>query len=270
MSTAVQNTTTSVRRLYVLLCGFEILPKTVSTRNLGAHIIMSEPISAYLLDTTEGWILVDSGIDETRIDDPVLAKKYFVDRGWTRPPVVLPIHRLKYQLSLIGVEPEMINYVILTHTHADHTGNLKYFPNAKIYIQRQEYEYAFQSSEKLSGAWFRDDYDNRPATDWLLIDGDTNIVPGLDLISTRGHTPGHQSVRVLLPSGRSIIMTGDAGDLLENYENEILPGESVDDTAALKSIRRLNQLASLPNTCLFLCHDPILIQTLKLLPDYYD
>ncbi|CAF3373117.1 unnamed protein product [Rotaria sp. Silwood1] len=65
MSTAVQNTTTSVRRLYVLLCGFEILPKTVSTRNLGAHIIMSEPISAYLLDTTEGWILVDSGIDET-------------------------------------------------------------------------------------------------------------------------------------------------------------------------------------------------------------
>ncbi|CAF2563112.1 unnamed protein product [Rotaria sp. Silwood2] len=165
MSTIVQNTTTSVRRLYVLLCGFEILPKTVSTRNLGANIIMSEPISAYLLDTTEGWILVDSGIDETRIDNPILAKKYFVDRGWTAPPVVLPVHRLKYQLSLIGVEPEMINYIILTHTHADHTGNLKYFPNAKIYIQRQEYEYAFQSQEKLGSAWFRDDYDNRPETD---------------------------------------------------------------------------------------------------------
>ncbi|CAF2967999.1 unnamed protein product [Rotaria sp. Silwood2] len=251
MSTIVQNTTTSVRRLYVLLCGFEILPKTVSTRNLGANIIMSEPISAYLLDTTE-------------------AKKYFVDRGWTAPPVVLPVHRLKYQLSLIGVEPEMINYIILTHTHADHTGNLKYFPNAKIYIQRQEYEYAFQSQEKLGSAWFRDDYDNRPETDWFLIDGDMNIVSGLDLISTRGHTSGHQSVRVLLPSGTSIIMTGDAGDLLENYEKEILPGESVDDIAALESIRRLNQLASLPNTRLFLCHDPILIQTLKLAPDYYN
>ncbi|CAF2401109.1 unnamed protein product [Rotaria sp. Silwood2] len=97
-----------------------------------------------------------------------------------------------------------------------------------------------------------------------------NIVSGLDLISTRGHTSGHQSVRVLLPSGTSIIMTGDAGDLLENYEKEILPGESVDDIAALESIRRLNQLASLPNTRLFLCHDPILIQTLKLAPDYYN
>ncbi|CAF1414963.1 unnamed protein product [Adineta ricciae] len=270
MSNNTESAITSIRRLYVLLCGFEIIPKTISTKNLGGNIIMSEPISAYLLDTTAGWILIDSGIDETRIDDPDLAKTYFLDRGWKPLPVVLPMHRLTYQLSLIGVEPQMIKSIILTHTHADHTGNLKHFPNAKIYIQRQEYAYAFQSQETIGSAWFRDDYDNRPETDWYLVDGDMNILPGLDLISTRGHTPGHQSVCVRLPSGMIAILTGDAGDLLENYEKEILPGETVDDQAALESIRRLNQLASLPNSHLFIGHDPILIQKLKIVPDYYD
>ncbi|CAF1091330.1 unnamed protein product [Adineta steineri] len=270
MSEYISTITSSVRRLYVLLCGFEIIPKTVSTRNLGANIIMSEPITAFLLDTTDGWILVDCGIDEAKIDDPILVQKYFLDRGWKPAPVVLPVHHLRYQLSQINVEPYMIKYIILTHMHADHTGNLKHFPNAKIYIQHEEYEHGFQPQEKLSSAWFRDDYDSRPESDWILVNGDMNILPGLDLISTRGHTSGHQSVRVQLPSGAIIIMTGDAGDLMENYEKEILPGESVDDKAALESIQRLKQLASVPNARLFLTHDPVLIQTLKLAPDYYD
>ncbi|CAF1314645.1 unnamed protein product [Didymodactylos carnosus] len=260
---------TSVRRLYVMLCGFEIIPKTVSTRNLGANIIMSEPISAYLLDTTEGWILIDTGLDETRVDDPILAQTYFVNRGWKPPPVVLSVHRLRYQLSLLGLEPQMISRVILTHTHADHTGNLKYFRHAKIYIQRKEYEHSFRPQGELGCACIREDYDY-PDIDWHLMDGDWSVVPGLDMISTPGHTPGHQSARVVLPSGNIFILPADAGDLLENFRDEILPGESVDDEAALKSIRLLNQLASEHNACLFLGHDPVFIQTIKLAPDYYD
>ncbi|UJR06549.1 hypothetical protein I4U23_010832 [Adineta vaga] len=212
---------------------------------------MSEPNTVFLLDTTDGWILVDCGIDETKTDDPILVQKYFLDRGWKPAPVVLPVHHLRYQLSQINVEPYMIKYIILTHLHADHTGNLKHFPNAKIYIQHEEYKHGFQPQEKL-------------------VNGDMNILPGLDLILTRGHTPGHQSVRVELPSGAIIIMPGDAGDLMENYEKEILPGESADDKAALESIQRLKKLASVPNASLFLTHDPVLIQTLKLAPDYYD
>lgn len=49
------NTTgTAIRRLFVLLCGFEILPKSISTRDLGARLILSEPVCAYLLDTDIG------------------------------------------------------------------------------------------------------------------------------------------------------------------------------------------------------------------------
>ncbi len=69
---------TSVRRLYVLLCGFEILPKTVSTRGLGGRFILSEPVCVYLLDTDRGWVLLDAGLnpangrDRVRMDKPVL------------------------------------------------------------------------------------------------------------------------------------------------------------------------------------------------------
>ena len=60
---------TSIRRLYVLLCGFEIIPKTVSTRDIGARFIISVPITAYLLDTSEGWVLFDAGLDEANLRD---------------------------------------------------------------------------------------------------------------------------------------------------------------------------------------------------------
>jgi hypothetical protein len=54
---------TAVKRLYVLLCGFEVLPKTISTRDRGARFILSEPVCAYLLDTHSGWILLDAGLN---------------------------------------------------------------------------------------------------------------------------------------------------------------------------------------------------------------
>ncbi len=54
---------TAVKRLHILLCGFEILPKTVSTRGRGGRFILSEPVCAYLLDTDSGWVLLDAGLN---------------------------------------------------------------------------------------------------------------------------------------------------------------------------------------------------------------
>ena len=64
---------THVSRLYILLCGYEIIPKTISTRDRGARFIMSEPISAYLLETGQGYILIDTGINSSLTNDPDLA-----------------------------------------------------------------------------------------------------------------------------------------------------------------------------------------------------
>lgn len=109
-----------------------------------------------------------------------------------------------------------------------------------------------------------------PGMDWQLLDGDRELMPGLTLLSTPGHTPGHQSAVVTLPSGAAYALVFDAGDLSENFALEILPGSTTEDAEALASIRRLKRMAAETGAELFLFHDPVFIQRAKLAPEYYD
>jgi N-acyl homoserine lactone hydrolase len=257
---------TSIRRLYILLLGFEILPKTVSTKDLGARFIMSEPISAYLLDTEQGWVLLDCGADPRWLRDPALLHHHYGQHGML-PPVVEAQHELEPQLAEIGVAVEDIRHVILSHLHLDHGGYLKLFPHARISIQRKEWDYAFGADP--GPAYIREDYD-LPGLDWHITDGDWEVMPGLTMIDTRGHTSGHQSAIVDLPNSGKLVLAFDAGDLQENFDHEILPGGSVDDAACLVAIRRINRLVAELPAKLILFHDPVAIQALKLAPEFYD
>ncbi|MCU0493943.1 MAG: N-acyl homoserine lactonase family protein [Chloroflexaceae bacterium] len=256
---------TSIQKLYVLLCGYEIGPKTISTRNRGDRFIVALPISAYLLETRQGLVLVDTGVNSAIINAPGLCEQYYTGRGWN-PPMVLPQHELLTQLEQIGVQPGDISQVVLTHMHMDHTGNLRYFRHARISVQRAEHAYAF--SPNHSPAWFEVDY-NFADMRWHLLDGDEALLPGLQAIATPGHTPGHQSLLVQLPQTGNVLLVGDAGDMAENFRDEVLPGETSDDTAALLSIQKLKALASANAASFFYCHDPEFIQQVKLAPEYY-
>jgi N-acyl homoserine lactone hydrolase len=259
-------TATSVRRLFVLLMGFEILPKTVSTRGEGGRFILSEPISAYLLDTESGWILMDAGVDPAWLRDPVLVRQYFGDHGHY-PPVVLPEHELEPQLAQLGLSPADIGHVVLSHLHYDHTGYLKHFRHARISIQRREHEFGVSAARPAS--YFPADYD-LPGLDWDLRDGDWEVVPGLTMIDTRGHTEGHQSAIVDLPGTGVCVLPFDAGDLQENFDREVIPGTSCDDAASLAAIRRLKAIVQERAGRLILFHDPVAIQSMRLAPACYD
>lgn len=256
---------TSVRRLFVLLCGYEIIPKTLSTRGRGEDFIIAAPVCAYVMDTDRGWVLFDTGINTDNLKDPTRVHDRFMRHGWFCPPLVLPQHELLAQLGRIGLSPQDISQVILSHTHCDHTGNLKHFRNAPVWIQRLEHDYAFGSHGNY--AVFNDDFDF-PDIDWRIVDGDWELMPGLRGLLTRGHMPGHQSLVVDLP-GSTKILTADVGDLRENFDEEVLPGESCDDPAALVSIRRLKAVAAETGGELILLHDPNQVQRLRLAPDFY-
>ena len=66
------------------------------------------------------------------------------------------------------------------------------------------------------------------------------------------------------------MLVADVGDLMENFNQEILPGQATDDVKALASIRKINRIRAERNATMFLCHDPNLIQKTRLAPDYYD
>jgi N-acyl homoserine lactone hydrolase len=256
---------TSVKRLYIFLCGYEILPKSASTKGLGERFVMSLPISAYLVETAEGLILIDTGFNASHSRDPELRKKYFGEGGNYPPPVVVEHHELLEQLKGIGLTPNHIQHVIMSHMHFDHTGNLKHFSHARISVQAKEFDHAF--SNKHNGSYIRADYDSLDLN-WHKVEGDWEIIPGLHGLLTPGHTPGHQSFRVELPNTGTVILTADAGDLLENFDDEVLPGETSSDSEALQSLKRLRLEAKAGK--LILGHDPLMIQQLKLTPEYYD
>jgi len=258
---------TAVLRMFVLLCGYEIMPRTVCTRGSGEQFVMSLPVCAYLIETRDGLVLFDAGINAELLRDPALREEYYTSRGRDPAPVVLPCHDFLEQFKRIGAEPRDVRHVALSHTHIDHAGNLRFFKHAEVWIQEAEYELAF--SRPTPRHLVRQDFD-LPGLRWRRLGGDHTLMPGIELIFTPGHTVGHQSALIELPRSGPAILVGDVGDLMENFDHEILPGQTFDDDAALASIRRINEIRHARNALMFLCHDPNLIQRQKLAPDFYN
>lgn len=127
-------------------------------------------------------------------------------------------HRLLESLSAAGGRPEDIDFVVNTHLHFDHCGwntrrkgdrIVPTFPNARYVIQRGAYDHAKKPTERDRGS-FRDEnfLPIESAGQWQFVEGDTELVPGVELIRIQGHTPDMQCVR-LSGGGRSAIFLAD-------------------------------------------------------------
>jgi glyoxylase-like metal-dependent hydrolase (beta-lactamase superfamily II) len=84
-----------------------------------------------------------------------------------------------------------------------------------------------------------------PGYRWRLLDGDTELAPGLTVLRTDGHTPGHQSLLVHLPQSGPVLLTGDACYWMEHAERERVPGVVWNPTLALHSIKKIKTIARL-------------------------
>lgn len=256
--------TSHVRRLAVLLCGYEFIPHAVSYDGGGHRFWHAVPVCSYLLDTEAGFVVIEGGLDERKLRDPEASAVYFSQRPGYPTPLVTPEHELLSQLTSMGVAPEEVAHVIQTHLHADHTGHTTAFSNAAVHIQRAELEYAHARSPAEG---FIPEEFTIPEERLRLSVGDWTLMPGLEMIFTPGHTPGHQSVVVTLRDGRKFLIVGDVVDDRRNMREDILPGGMTDRAQARASMDRIRSIMKDGVTGLFL-HDALQVQEIPLGPDW--
>ena len=181
-----------------------------------------------------------------------------------------PSQRIEKQLAKIGVTPDEIDIVINTHLHYDHTAYNKLFKKATFIVQKREMRHAFVP-EKFECSFYqpRDHFDV-PNLNYELIEGDYELVEGIHILSTPGHTAGHQSVLVETKKPGPIIISGDAVYLEENLEKEVIPTIHYNPSQCLSSIKRIKRIAQKKGAEVFPSHDASFFKTLRKSPLYYE
>jgi N-acyl homoserine lactone hydrolase len=212
------------------------------------------PIVCYLVQTGDGQnILIDSGLPEVIPDN---------EPDFENGRDVLQ------QLADIGLTPDDIHTVISTHYDVDHAGRHASFTKATYFVQRVHHA---DAATNLRFANTRPQWD-QPLERIQLVDGDMELLPGLDLIETSGHVPGHQAVLVRLPKTGSILLTIDAVPFGEGFTRDApIDHNELDAEGIRASTIKLIELAERESAQLVIFgHDYDQWLTLKKAPDFYD
>jgi N-acyl homoserine lactone hydrolase len=150
------------------------------------------PVHVYSIDHADGVVLVDTGmIDST----PELDEE--------GAPVPMPENI-----------PRDVVCVINTHLHFDHIGGNRLFPGVPIHVQRLE----------LAGPYDPPEWVDFPGANYIQHDGEAEVLPGIRLLPTPGHTPGHQSVLVDTADGL-VVIGGDVAYTFDELESGATEGQ---------------------------------------------
>jgi glyoxylase-like metal-dependent hydrolase (beta-lactamase superfamily II) len=190
------------------------------------------PIPAYVIETARERILVDAGLHPEAVDDA--ASRY--GRADALGPVRLELQEpIDEQVDL-----STITRVVLTHLHYDHAGGLALLPpSVPVIVQRREWEAAHDAAAVERNFYLPVDY--APISDQVtLVDGDHDLLGdgSVELLSTPGHTPGHQSVRI----GERLVIGGDVTHFASVLDDHRFPVFGDDFAAQAASAERLRAM----------------------------
>lgn len=239
----------AVRGIYFLDCGVLTCDKTFITYKQGFGELVDIPVVPVLIDTDDGYVLFDTGVDPdglTKPDEVWGGKQHFIKK-FTRE------NDIRVQLNKVGISPEDIKYVVNSHLHWDHTGGNRFFDQSEILVQKSEFRFAYYPDSAFEGSYVKHLFDH--PLHYKLIEGDYEVVEGVYITTSTGHTPGHQSLIVHFQN-ECAVLAGDAVYGKECIEKNIPPGNSMDYSRGIESLNKLQHIAKRNNGHLYVTHDP--------------
>jgi N-acyl homoserine lactone hydrolase len=262
-ATASPQVRSGVDRLYVIDCGDGSGPdESRWTPGVNVGTPVGFPGHCYLIHHTQGWFLWDTGVDDAVAKLPnheLVLHEWGPGTGpiWRKPVTLMA------QLEQIHVKPSDIKMMAVSHSHPDHAGNIEMFPNTLMLVQRVEYKWAGSRQDTVA---FNSKHPVK------LIDGDYDVFGdgSLVLLSTPGHTPGHQSLLVRLPKTGPVILSGDVAHFQTSFEHRYVPSNNWSQQASLQSMDKIARIMKKEHAQLWINHDQAQSDSQKKLPAYYE
>lgn len=237
---------------------FGVVPKPLWERRIPADERNRIPLAmrCLLVETSDALVLVDTGAGNKESEK--FREIYGLQNAGSPT-------RLEDAIRDAGFSPDDVDVVVSTHLHFDHAGGNTFrdedgqlriaFPRAKYYVQRGEWEYAHWNNERIRASYLPDNFDPvERAGRFVFLEGEAEIVPGIRVIPTPGHTPHHQSVLVESEGERACFLA----DLIPTAAHLPLPwimGYDVEPLVTLESKRAILERARREEWLLVFEHD---------------
>ncbi len=188
-------------------------------------------IRAFAIRHPDGVIVFDTGVGH---GNPV------IDEIYQQPRITSLIHAL----NAVQIDERDVAAIVNSHLHFDHCGQNQALPSVPIYVQSAELE-AAQLPHYTVPEWAHIEPDRR-----RLLDGDETIAPGVTVLATPGHTPGHQSLLIQSPEGDSALIAGQCCYTCAAFRDGLVESDNLHDEssradaeASLTRLRRLDVAA---------------------------
>lgn len=216
--------------IHPLLVGVNETDQGVMTylRDYGKRIYL--PIYAFCLKGGDQTILVDTGLSD-----------FVVPAGFAET-CGLNVMEFEAALAEVGLTPAAVDLIIHTHLHNDHCENDGKCPNAKVIVQKAEFEF-LKSPHPIDHRYYPDILDDLEV---VTVEGDARIADGIDVIFSPGHTVGGQSVAVNTAGGRAVITGFCCND--KNFPAQgpaVAPGVHINVMDAYDSIQKIRRIADI-------------------------
>lgn len=239
---------------------FGVVPKTLWSRRLAADEMNRIPMGmrCLLIEHADELVLIDTGSGNK--ETPKFQSIYAIENEGADGRTAL-----EDGIREAGFKPEDITLVINTHLHFDHAGGNTYrnaeghiaasFPNARYTVQRGEMDWATNTNERTAASYFTANWNAIvDAGRMQLTEGSTDILPGISVHLTPGHTPYHQSV-MLRSGGETACFLGDVCPTTHHLPLPWIMGYDVEPLVTLESKRELLKRALDEQWMLIFEHD---------------